>query len=63
MASEAAILEQRVRMYFADHHGEVIYPSDVAEEFNVDYDKAEQAVRALEAAGHVRPVGRSRYTA
>jgi hypothetical protein len=42
-----------VKKYFADHDGEVIYASDVADALNLRYDIIEEAISALEAEGKV----------
>jgi hypothetical protein len=42
-----------VRKYFAEHDGEVIYPSDVADALNLRYDIAQQAIAVLEAEGKI----------
>lgn len=42
-----------VKAYFAEHDGEVIYPSDVADALNLRYDIVESAIAALEAEGKV----------
>lgn len=42
-----------VRKYFAEHDGEVIFPSDVADALNLRYDIVEAAIAALETEGKV----------
>ena len=42
-----------VKAYFAEHDGEVIYPSDIADALNMRFDVVEAAIAALEREGKV----------
>ncbi len=42
-----------IRAYFAQHDGRVVYPSDIAEDLNLDYDLVSAAVYELEKEGKV----------
>ncbi len=42
-----------IRAYFAQHDEQVVYPSDVAEDPNLDYDLVLEAINELEKKGKV----------
>ena len=42
-----------IARFFKQHHGEVIYPSDVAEGLNLSYVMVEEIVRELEDEGKI----------
>ena len=42
-----------IRAYFAQHDEQVVYPSDVAEDLNLDYDLVMEAINELEKKGKV----------
>jgi crotonobetainyl-CoA:carnitine CoA-transferase CaiB-like acyl-CoA transferase len=47
-------LAQKFTDYFAAHHGEVVYPSDLAMAFGIDYEQAVQIVEGLEKDGKIK---------
>ena len=44
---------REIRAYFAQHDEQVVYPSDVAEDLNLDYDLVLEAINELEKKGKV----------
>ncbi len=42
-----------IKQFFAEHDGEVIYPSDVAEALNLSHETVERAIVELEADGKI----------
>lgn len=51
LTDEAAKAE--IKTFFADHHGETIYASDVAAALSLDYDKVAQWLQELEHDGEI----------
>jgi DNA-binding MarR family transcriptional regulator len=45
--------KQEIKAYFEKRHGETVYPSDVADELNLDYDSAVRLIGELEQDGSV----------
>ena len=43
-----------IKKYFEDHHGESIYPSDLAEEFGFSYLSVQSIIDELEQKGMIR---------
>ena len=46
--------KREIADFFSEHRGEVIYPSDVAEELNLSYVLVEELVEELEDEGQIR---------
>lgn len=46
-------VKKEIRAHFAQHDGQVIYPSDIAEDLNLDYDSVLAAINELEKEGKV----------
>jgi hypothetical protein len=46
--------KHEIASFFADHRGEVIYPSDVAAELNLSYLLVEEVIGELEDEGKIR---------
>jgi hypothetical protein len=40
-------------MLFEEHHGEILYPSDVAEELSLDYDLVVKLLTELQDEGKI----------
>jgi hypothetical protein len=49
-------LKVRIKAYFEARHGQTVYPSDVAEELPIDYDRAVKLIGELERDGQVARV-------
>lgn len=45
--------KREVAAYFQAHQDETIFPSDIADELNIDYDVVVDAIRQLERAGTI----------
>lgn len=45
--------KNEIRAYFAQHDGQVVYPSDIAEKLNLDYDSVLAAINELEKEGKI----------
>ena len=45
--------KREIRAHFAQHDGQVVYPSDIAEDLNLDYDLVSVAINELEKEGRV----------
>ena len=45
--------KNEIRAYFAQRDGQVVYPSDIAEALNLDFDLVSAAVHELEKEGKV----------
>ena len=45
--------KKEIRAYFAQHDGQVVYPSDIVEDLNLDYDLVLVAINDLEKEGKV----------
>ncbi len=45
--------KKEIRAYFAQHDGQVVYPSDIAENLTLDYDLVLVAINELEKEGKV----------
>lgn len=46
-------VKKEIRAHFAQHDGQVIYPSDIAEDLNLDYDSVLAVINELEKEGKV----------
>jgi regulator of replication initiation timing len=46
--------KEEISRFFVEHHGEVIYPSDIAEELNLSYFVVEEIIEDLENEGEIR---------
>ncbi len=46
-------VKKEIRAHFAQHDGQVIYPSDIAENLNLDYDSVLIAINELEKENKV----------
>lgn len=46
--------KEEVRIYFKQHHGEAIYPSDIMEALSLDYDLVYEICEELEKEGMVK---------
>ncbi len=46
-------VKKEIRAHFAQHDGQVIYPSDIAEDLNLDYDSVLAAINELEKEGKI----------
>ena len=46
-------MKTKIHDYFKSHHGEVLYPSDVAEALDLDYEQVKKAIEALERDGAI----------
>ena len=46
-------VKKEIRAHFAQHDGQVIYPSGIAEDLNLDYDSVLAAINELEKEGKV----------
>lgn len=49
-------IEQRAKAFFDRHHGQTIYPDDIAEALNITVGEALGVCKKLEATGQIRPV-------
>nr|WP_294514164.1 hypothetical protein [uncultured Rhodopila sp.] len=45
-----------IKAFFEKRHGQTIYPSDVADELRIDYDRASHLIAELEADGKIAKV-------
>jgi hypothetical protein len=54
MSDEKA--KTKIKEHFENHHGEVVYPSDIADELRLDYDRARRLISELEADGQIARV-------
>jgi hypothetical protein len=43
----------KIKAYFEDRHGKIVYPSDVAEDLHLDYDQTVRLINELENDGQV----------
>jgi hypothetical protein len=50
-----------IKQYFEKHHGEILYPSDVAKALNLPYDLVERLFNELELSGKIREVRLTDY--
>lgn len=48
--------KKRIKALFEDKHGHTVYPSDVADELKIDYERVLQLITELEADGKVARV-------
>ena len=46
----------RIKGYFEDRHGTTVYPSDVADDLRIEYDRAVRLIEELETDGQVARV-------
>ena len=51
-----ATAKKEVSTFFGQHHGEILYPSDVAEVLRLDYDQVKKAIEALNKEGKIAGV-------
>ncbi len=45
--------KKEIRSYFAQHDGQIVYPSDICEDLNLDYDQVLVAINELEKENKV----------
>lgn len=50
-------VEKKVKSYFDDHDGEVLYPSEVAEAIKVDYGDVLLAIESLRRRNEIEFAG------
>jgi DNA-binding MarR family transcriptional regulator len=46
--------KKEIRKYFNDHHGSVLYPSDIADALNLSYLLVDDLIRELEDEGEIK---------
>ena len=46
----------RIKGYVEDRHGTTVYPSDVADDLRIEYDRAVRVIEELETDGQVARV-------
>jgi hypothetical protein len=51
-----AVAKEEIKAYFEQRHGETVYPSDVAEDLDLDYDRTIRLIGELESDGRVARV-------
>ncbi|MGB8840857.1 MAG: hypothetical protein WCC64_07275 [Aliidongia sp.] len=49
-------LKQEIKQHFVDHDGETLYPSDISDALNVDYDRVEKLIGEMAEDGKIKRV-------